>query len=402
LKQHTPLEMERAICEQEPEKPSTAVDRVETEHLPDGTTVTRSPEVVSQTREGEPGKLQRCLRGDLDTIVLTALQKEPARRYASVGAFSEDIQRHMDHLPVKARRGTLAYRSAKFAKRHKTGAMAAVFLVLIALGGAVFVRWGEKRAAERARAEMSAEHMPGRPSVAVLGFKNLSGRADSGWVSTALAEMLTTELAAGGGLRTIPGEKVANVKNDLSLPEADALTRETLVRARRNLGSDYVILGSYLDLGGNGNQQIRLDVKLQDAAVGNTVAVVAVTGTETELSDLVVQAGASLREKLGAAPISPAEATRIRASQSSNPEALRLYAEGLAKLRPLMRRGPGICWRRQWRPIRITRWLTQPSPMLGRRLDTTKKRRNRARKHLICPETYLANRAFGSRDVIIG
>ena len=55
----TPAEMERAICEQEPESPSTAIDRVESEKLPDGTTVTKTAEVVSRTREGEPSRLRR-------------------------------------------------------------------------------------------------------------------------------------------------------------------------------------------------------------------------------------------------------------------------------------------------------------------------------------------------------
>ncbi len=58
-----------------------------------------------------------------------------------------------------------------------------------------------------------------RRSVAVLGFKNLSQRPDAAWLSTALAEMLTTELGAGEKLRTISGENVARAKNDLSLAD---------------------------------------------------------------------------------------------------------------------------------------------------------------------------------------
>src|SRR5438128_9897152 len=56
LKEHTPAEMERAICEQEPEAPSTAVSRVETETSSDGSKVTKTPELVSRTREGQPDK----------------------------------------------------------------------------------------------------------------------------------------------------------------------------------------------------------------------------------------------------------------------------------------------------------------------------------------------------------
>jgi serine/threonine protein kinase/Tol biopolymer transport system component len=131
LKSPTPVELEQAICEQEPENPSTAVDRVETETSSGGTTVTKTPELVSQTREGEPEKLRRRLRGDLDNIVLKALRKEPQRRYASVEELSRDIQRHLDHRPVIARRSTIAYRASKFVQRRKTEvAAAASFLFL--------------------------------------------------------------------------------------------------------------------------------------------------------------------------------------------------------------------------------------------------------------------------------
>jgi len=131
LKQQTPIELEHAICEQEPENPSTAVDRVETEISPDGTTISRTPELVSLPREGEPDKLRRRLRGDLDNIVLMALQKEPSRRYASVEEFSCDLQGHLGHLPVRARRRTLAYRISKFAQRRKTEVVVGIALASI-------------------------------------------------------------------------------------------------------------------------------------------------------------------------------------------------------------------------------------------------------------------------------
>jgi serine/threonine protein kinase len=138
LKENTPVEIERAICEQEPEPPSTAVSRVESDMTSSGVPVVKTPELVSETREGAPEKLCRHLRGDLDNIVLKALQKKPERRYASVGEFSEDITRHLQHLPVKARRPTLTYRAAKFIRRHKTEVGAAV-LVALALTGAALL-----------------------------------------------------------------------------------------------------------------------------------------------------------------------------------------------------------------------------------------------------------------------
>jgi feruloyl esterase len=139
LAQHTPAEMERAICEQYPETPSTVVNRVETDITKDGVPITKTPELVSQTRGGQPEKLRRRLRGDLDKIVLKALQKEPERRYGSVGEFAQDIDRHLQHLPVRARRSTVAYRATKLVQRHKIEAGALLIVVLVLAAAASFV-----------------------------------------------------------------------------------------------------------------------------------------------------------------------------------------------------------------------------------------------------------------------
>jgi serine/threonine protein kinase len=137
LRQHTPAEMERAICEQEPETPSTVISRVETDTSSDGKPITTTPESVSETREGQPDKLRRRLRGDLDNIVLKALQKEPQRRYESVEEFSQDVGRHLQHLPVTARRSTLAYRASKFVQRRRIEVSAAVIVLLLLAAAAL-------------------------------------------------------------------------------------------------------------------------------------------------------------------------------------------------------------------------------------------------------------------------
>jgi serine/threonine protein kinase len=139
LTQHTPAEIERAICEQEPETPSTVICRVETDTSSEGRPITTTPESVSQTREGQPDKLRRRLRGDLDNIVLKALQKEPQRRYDSVEEFSQDIGRHLQHLPVKARPSTLGYRTSKYVQRHKIEVSAVSAIVLVVIASVSFV-----------------------------------------------------------------------------------------------------------------------------------------------------------------------------------------------------------------------------------------------------------------------
>lgn len=108
LKTRGNAEIEQAICEWEPERPSIAAARSD-------------------------GALARRLRGDLDAIVLTALRKEPQRRYLTVDRFSEDIERHLEGLPVSASKDTWTYRAQKFVTRHKlgvtTGAVAAAVLI---------------------------------------------------------------------------------------------------------------------------------------------------------------------------------------------------------------------------------------------------------------------------------
>ena len=172
-----------------------------------------------------------------------------------------------------------------------------------------------------------------RRSVAVLGFKNLSGRPDAIWVSSALSEMFATELAAGEKLRTIPGENVARAKIDLSLTETDAYGKETLGRIRTHLGAVYVVLGSYFDSGKAAGGVVRLDLRLQDASAGETMTTVSQTGTDAQLPDLVSRSGAQLRQKLGVDGVTAAEATAVRAEMPARPQAARLYSEGLVRLR---------------------------------------------------------------------
>ncbi|HKQ48220.1 MAG TPA: serine/threonine-protein kinase [Phycisphaerae bacterium] len=138
-------DLARLICEQEPDRPSQAVTRVEKtdDHHPAVT-----PESISQTRDGRPERLRRRLAGDIDTIVLKALRKEPARRYASVEQFAEDIRRHLRGEPILARPGTWTYHTTKFVRRHRAGVIAAA-LVLLSLSGGLAVAFWQLREAQR-------------------------------------------------------------------------------------------------------------------------------------------------------------------------------------------------------------------------------------------------------------
>ncbi|HWW82427.1 MAG TPA: protein kinase, partial [Vicinamibacterales bacterium] len=132
-----PTALARAICDEQPEAPSTAIARVEDVPSTTGAGMVRlTPERVSGTRDNPPEKLRRRLAGDLDRIVLMALRKQPERRYRSVEQFSDDIARHMSGLPVVARHDSLVYRGGKFAARHPLATAAALLLTVATLFGA--------------------------------------------------------------------------------------------------------------------------------------------------------------------------------------------------------------------------------------------------------------------------
>lgn len=324
-------EIQRLVCETEPPRPSTVVNRVEETSFHGGDVVRITPEQVSLVRRTSPEELRRHLQGDLDTIVMMALRKETQRRYTSAEELARDIERYLSARPVAARRSTLFYRSGKFLRRHRESVAAAAIVLALATGLSVWQI--HKIRSQRTIEAVSAVQTAGRPSVAILGFRNLSGRTETAWVSTALSEMLATELAAGEKLRTVPGETVARTKMDLSLSDTDTLAPDTLDRVRKNLGSDFVVLGSYFDLGTGPNSEIRLDIRVQDASKGETIATLSETGTEGNLPQLLSRSGARLREHFGVGGVSSSEGVGIRASIPSNPEAVRLYAQGLAKLR---------------------------------------------------------------------
>jgi serine/threonine-protein kinase len=160
----SPLAIEQAILQDEPALPSAAVLRggvLEAGNAAAERSVRPSPEEIARNRGASAAGLARQLRGDLDTIVLQALRKEPARRYASAEALAEDLERYLHGLPVRARKETLGYVAAKFVRRHRLVVAAAVLLVVSLALGLVGTSWQAHIAEnERERAEQVAAVLP--------------------------------------------------------------------------------------------------------------------------------------------------------------------------------------------------------------------------------------------------
>ncbi|MEP6835765.1 MAG: protein kinase [Gemmatimonas sp.] len=126
----TPHDVMRTVCETDPLPPSASAG------------------VVASA------ELQRALRGDLDTVVLMAMRKEPSRRYSSVERFSDDLGRCLTNRPVTAQRDTWRYRATKFATRNRTGLIVCALLLTSLIGGLTATVWQAHIAqVERGRAE---------------------------------------------------------------------------------------------------------------------------------------------------------------------------------------------------------------------------------------------------------
>jgi len=154
LSSRTPHELARAVCEAEPERPSSAVSRTiagdrKTEE--DAETPGTMTPALNASSQGH----NKHLRGDLDNIVLMALRKEARNRYISVEQFAGDIRRHLQNLPVIARKDTARYRASKFFARHRASVVAAA-VVAVVLVASLIVTFREARAAQR-QAELARQ-----------------------------------------------------------------------------------------------------------------------------------------------------------------------------------------------------------------------------------------------------
>ncbi|MDX1546008.1 MAG: serine/threonine-protein kinase, partial [Rhodothermales bacterium] len=228
-------EVERAVCEEEPTRPSLVVGQ--TEEVRQGTATLRiTPEGVSASRSTDEPALRRILAGDLDAIVLKALRKAPEERYASVEALADDLRAFLDGRPVEARRGSAAYRARKFVRRHRWGLSVAASIALLLVGYAVTATLQARQIArERDRAQQ--EQAKARQ---VTDF--LLGLFETADPNRALGEAVTA--------RELLDRGAARVRRELQAQPA------VLAQALETIGQVYEKLGLY------GEAQAQLEAAL--------------------------------------------------------------------------------------------------------------------------------------------
>ncbi len=182
---------------------------------------------------------------------------------------------------------------------------------------------------------------PSPPTVAILGFEDLSEEGGSSWPG-ALSEILTAELSAGQQVRVVNGERIAEVKNDfvgqgLTLDEAEGLTPDTLKKLHSHLRADYLLLGSgsYQVNSAAGEPRLRVELSLQDADDGDVPWQGTFDSPDGDLFALAAAAGDALLIRLGADALSPEQRSQVRALFPAGTEALGLYFQGRDRLRRL-------------------------------------------------------------------
>ena len=284
-------------------------------------------------------KLRRLLNDDPDDP--RYIETQPRKGYRFIGVIEPVPTSSQTDVPTVASESTPQPRglsdSGQSAEATRNVPVAgwkwaAVLATAAVVTIAVIIVFGTQRTKQPKRPAAASQQVYPRPSIDVLGFQNLSVDRGSDWLSTAFSQMLSTELERGGKVRIIPEEIVARAKRDLGISEKDGYARNTLRSVRTDLGTDYVVAGSYLALGAKDAAQVRLDLRLQETISGETLASIAVSGKQSEIFSLVARAADELRAKVGAS-IPPEGDVDWRAVLPSNPQAGRLYSDGLGHLR---------------------------------------------------------------------
>ncbi len=172
-----------------------------------------------------------------------------------------------------------------------------------------------------------------RPTIAVLGFRNLSHDHDYDWIGDALVEMLGTELATGDAADISPQSDVVRTLHELALDNTTSPpTPEQTILLHRALGVDATIAGAYLRQDGAGTPHIRVDVRMRLDTDSGRARTVTFSATGDDLFGLVSQLGRKMRGRLGMARLDPAQKGEFMASMPASTDAAADYASGLSAL----------------------------------------------------------------------
>ncbi len=248
LEEATPREVEKAVLEEIPERPSARIQRLEAlETDTTGTGGVQTIEAVCLSRRTQPGALRRRLAGDLDNIALMALRKEPPRRYASVEQFAEDIRRHLQGLPVVAHKDSLGYRTRKFLTRNRYAVGVATLFALFLVGVSALTAFQNSRIRlERDQAQLERDRAEQVVSFMQEIFQISDPQVTGGETVTAReildrgARRIDQELSGQPAIQATLMEAIGNVYRNLGLLDwAEPLLRRSLELRRETFGPQH-------------------------------------------------------------------------------------------------------------------------------------------------------------------
>lgn len=301
-----PHEMARAVLETDPEKPSTVIRSKERR----SGEIPPTEDFVSGLRGDSPDKLRRRLTGDVDNIVLKAIRKEPRERYASADQLSEDIRRHLESLPILARKGKVAYRSRKYILRHKVG-VAAAAVIFVSLISNIGLTW------------RGTHKLTEKDTVVLADFMNTTG--DPVFDGT-LRQGLSVQLEQSPFLNLLSDQRITQTLSQIGKPEDARLTNELAREVCQRTGSTATLEESIEKVG----TQYLLTLKAVNCSNGESLA-----STEAQASDknhvlnALGMVASDIRSKLGESLRTVQEFdTPVNEATTSSLEALQAYNLG--------------------------------------------------------------------------
>jgi eukaryotic-like serine/threonine-protein kinase len=222
-------EMRRIIKEEEPQKPSTRLSS------------TQDAATIANARHTEPAKLAKLVRGELDWIVMKALEKDRGRRYQTANGFARDIERYLADEPVEASPPSAIYRLRKFLRRNRSQVAAASLLVLVLVAGIAFALW-HNRQLDRKNRELLAANEAERRAKQDAQRREAETKAVLDFVENKILAAARPEGQAGGLGREVTLRRALEAALsfvDQSFPDQpliEARLRNTLAVSFANLG----------------------------------------------------------------------------------------------------------------------------------------------------------------------
>ncbi len=217
------IEMQRIICQEEPDKPSTKL-----------TTLGEKLTDIAEHRDSAPDVLAKAVRGDLDWIVMKSIEKDRSRRYETADDFAGDIQRHLNDEPVLARPPEFIYRLRKFVRRHRLQTAAVLMLALLAVAVVISLSiWSQYRHQVKESESFTHRQTLARARKSLLERDFLAALRDAESILDSRHVGLEAQLLYAGILieSNEPNEAVVRLKNLLNeRPEIAGAARSLLDR----------------------------------------------------------------------------------------------------------------------------------------------------------------------------